>query len=93
MNSVGSGGECHVDARVYHNHRSVRIRKIEGLPRNKEQIPRRKIFLADLNPFDAIGQITGDIVDQDRAGGQTAAVGDIAADEATLHSRKHALSV
>ncbi len=78
MSSGGSGGQRHVDARVHQNLRSVRIRKAENLPRQIEQIPRRKILLADLNPFDAGGQIAGDVVDQGDAGRQTVAIRDVA---------------
>ena len=93
MSSGGSGGECHVDSRVHQNLRSVRIRKTENLPYEIEQIPRREVLLADLHPFDAGGQITGDIVEQGRAGGQTAAIGDVASYVAIRNAGRHALSV
>ena len=85
MSSGGSGGQCHVDARVYQDLRSVRVRKTESLPSQIEQIPRRKILLANLNPFDTVGQISGDVVDQRCTGRETVTIGDVAA--------KHALSV
>ena len=63
----------------------MRVRKIHSLPNQIEQIPSRKIFFADLYPFDAGGQITGNVGDQRRASRQIAAVGDVAVE--------HALSV
>jgi len=62
----------------------VRIRKAENLPCEIEQIPRREVFFADLNPFDTRAQITGDVVDQGYACRQTAAVSDVAVDETIL---------
>ncbi len=81
----GPGGQCHVDARVYQNFRSVRIRKTKNLPCEIEQIPPRKILLADLNPFNAGTKIPGDVAKLSNAGRQTVTIGNVAA--------KHALSV
>jgi len=68
MRSGGSRGQRHVYARVYQDLRSPRIRKAENLPREIEQIARRKILLAYLNPFNAGGQIPGDVDDLGNAG-------------------------
>jgi len=85
MSSGSSGGQCHVDARVHQDLRSIGIRETKSLHGEIEQIPRRKILLANLNPFDTVGQISGDVVDQRCTGRETVTIGDVAA--------KHALSV
>jgi hypothetical protein len=61
MGSGGSGGQRHVDAGVHENLRSLRIRKIENLPNEIEQIPRGEVLFTNLNPFNTGGQITGDV--------------------------------
>jgi len=93
MRPSGSGGQCHVDARVHQNLRSAGVRETEGVPREIEQIPRRKILLANLNPFNAGGQIPGDVVEQGNPGRQTVAISDVASLETIWQSWKHALSV
>ena len=93
MSSGGSGSQRDIDPRVHQNLRSVGIRETENLSCEIEQIQRREVLLADLNPSDAGGQIAGDIFDQGYAGRQTLTIGDGAMDRTILHSRKHALSV
>jgi hypothetical protein len=93
VGSGGSGGERHVDSGIHQDFRSVGIRETKNLFCEIEEIPRRKILLADLNPFNSVGKIAGDAVDQRSASRQNAATSDVAADEMILHLRKHALSV
>jgi hypothetical protein len=71
----------------------VRIGESQNLPNELEKLARRKILLADLNPFDTSGQNTSNVIYRGHARGQTAAIGDVAADEVMVHARKHALSV
>ena len=85
MSSSGSGGQCHVDTRVHQDPRFAGIRETKNLRGEIEEIPCRKIFFADLHPFDTGVQIPSDVVDQRRAMGETASAGDVAVDETILH--------
>ncbi len=93
MSPGGSGGQRHIDARVHQDLGSVRIRKTERLPNEIEQIPPRKILLADLNPFNTGRQIIRDALDQSYARRETAAIGDVASHVRIRNARRHALSV
>ena len=82
-------GQRHIDACVYQYFRIVRIGEFENPLGQIEQFPRGEIFFADLDPFDARGQIAGDAVEQGGAGRQSAAIRDVTPDV----TREHALSV
>ena len=77
MHAVRAASQRDVRAVIHQNAASVRIGQRQNAAHEFRQFPRRKVFLANLDPLDALVQRPPDRIEQRVYSAERAAVGDV----------------